>query len=137
VLEPDGEIAGYKITEVNSTHVKLEPTNGTAAIELPVGMQMKKEDEGEWKLSEYGQAAGTSGSGDKSADSSGESSDVLKRLLQKREQEDGAAAANPAELPAAVETEKADKSEKAEDGAASETNEVLKKLPQRREQETK
>src|SRR5438876_1967923 len=41
-------IAGYKVAGISADHVKLE-ANGQQ-IELSVGVQMKKQDEGEWQL---------------------------------------------------------------------------------------
>src|SRR5712691_1959059 len=48
-LEPADSIAGYKIAAITPGHVKLESTNGQP-IDLAVGMQMKKQDEGDWLL---------------------------------------------------------------------------------------
>ena len=45
-LPPDGSIAGYKVSEIGGHTVKL--TLGTNAVELRVGMQMRREGEGEW-----------------------------------------------------------------------------------------
>ena len=58
-LKPDGTIAGYKIADIALNGVKLEADG--KQIDLPVGSQMRREDEGEWQM-----AAGTensSGSG--------------------------------------------------------------------------
>ena len=109
VLQPAGTIAGYKISDITPNYVKLDRTNGPA-IELAVGMQMKRQDEEEWRLearssssvasststasAESSASSGSStpstsaGSSDKTeSSSSGGASDVLKRLLEKREQE--------------------------------------------------
>lgn len=50
VLKKDDTIAGYKIEAIEPSAVKLaSPTN---EIELHVGMQMRREDEGEWQMSQ-------------------------------------------------------------------------------------
>ncbi len=96
VLKSDGAIAGYKITDIAPAHVKLGLDG--KEIELRVGMQMRRQDEGEWQ--QVAQTGSYAGSGRSTAaskvDSStsaesgsgGEESDVLKRLLQKREAEE-------------------------------------------------
>ncbi len=50
VLKQDDSIAGFKVAAIEPAAVKLSsPTN---EIELHVGMQMRREDEGEWKMSQ-------------------------------------------------------------------------------------
>ncbi len=108
VLQPEASIAGYKILEVTQNSAKLSA--GTNQIELRIGAQMRREDEGEWSLANrFGDAgmASTSGatssssgtetnatSGAESAASdtassaaSGADSDILKKLMQRREKE--------------------------------------------------
>ena len=83
-------IAGYKVADISADHVKLE-ANGQQ-IELSVGVQMKKQDEGEWQLAgraESFEASSPATAATEKTDgaSGGEESDVLKKLRQKREQE--------------------------------------------------
>ena len=100
VLKVSGVIANYTVTEVAPDHVKLE-TNGSQ-ITMPVGMQMKKLDAGEWqmvdgtialaKASDISSTTSTSETKDtessEDAPSTGGSADaVLKRLMQQREKE--------------------------------------------------
>jgi len=106
-LEPADSIAGYKIAAITPGHVKLESTNGQP-IDLAVGMQMKKQDEGDWLLvagtessKNLGHPSASAGSLDPSlaaddktetaeatdADPAGPADEVLKKLIQKREQE--------------------------------------------------
>jgi hypothetical protein len=106
-LEPADSIAGYKIAAITPGHVKLESTNGQP-IDLAVGMQMKKQDEGDWLLvagaessKTPGHSPASAGSPDPSvaaddktetaeatdADPAGPADEVLKKLMQKREQE--------------------------------------------------
>ena len=49
VLKPEGKIAGYQITEIGPDAAKLD--TGEQKVEMRVGMQMRREDGGEWKLS--------------------------------------------------------------------------------------
>lgn len=94
-----GKLAGYEIVRIDNSQVEL--LAGAQKITLPIGAQLRREDEGEWKLSETTETfasssssgAGRSDSGGSSGNSgassapAGEMSDVLKRLMQKREQE--------------------------------------------------
>jgi hypothetical protein len=99
VLKPDDTIAGYKVAEIAPNYVKLAGTNGQS-IELPVGMEMRKGEEA-WRLggrpeaierpastdtTSTTNAPGTSGEKTEPASNSAEN-DILKRLLEKREQE--------------------------------------------------
>jgi len=132
VAKPDDLIAGFKITEVAPTCVKLEMTNGQI-IELCVGMQMKKLEEGDWQLAGKADAAdGTSrpatSSSSVSSVSGPEAEDVLKRLQERREQEGGAVSTSPpVERPQVEEPKPA--------AAPGEADDVLKRLLQKREQE--
>jgi len=136
VLEASGNIAGYKVAEVAASHVKLESTNGQT-IELPVGMQMKKEDEGAWTVTARAESPGSSSRFSSSSNSGPESSEALKRLLERRQQEGNTEPTNTAEAPLIAEeqTETTNKLEKAEPAPASGADEILKKLLQKREQE--
>ncbi len=90
-------IAGYKVAEIEPNGVKLAA--GTNRLELKVGMQMRREDEGAWLVA--GQSgsyvaaptststnavAATASAGSDAASSAAES-DIIKRLMQKRQQE--------------------------------------------------
>jgi hypothetical protein len=94
-------IAGYKVAEIGVNHVRLEADG--KQLELPVGMQMRREDEGEWQRvarSESSSSTSSNRSGGSSENraasaskeagssaASGDESEILKRLLQKREEE--------------------------------------------------
>jgi hypothetical protein len=92
-VQPSESIAGYKVVEIGSDHVALETTNGP--VQLRLGMGMRRQDDEGWQVTEAGMytessAATTSvpaASDQKTETSSGGESDVLKRLLEKREQE--------------------------------------------------
>ena len=83
-------IAGYKVADISADRVKLE-ANGQQ-IELNVGVQMRKQDEGEWQLAGRAESFSASSAATATTEktesaSSGEENDVLKKLIQKREQE--------------------------------------------------
>lgn len=60
VLKPLEVIAGYKVAEVGTSYVKL--ASGTNEFSLPVGMQLRREDEGNWHVSEPAYVASSSSS---------------------------------------------------------------------------
>jgi hypothetical protein len=97
-------IAGFKVLSVSDAAVRIEAKG--KVNELKIGSQMRREDEGEWEFasgpyaggitssggSGSGDSASSSGSSGASTASSGSGSggsadEILKRLLQKREQE--------------------------------------------------
>jgi hypothetical protein len=49
VLKTNDSVAGFKVTSIDSSSVKL--ASNTNEIEMQLGMQLAREDEGEWKLS--------------------------------------------------------------------------------------
>jgi hypothetical protein len=87
-------IAGYKVTNISPNGVKL--ASGTNQLELSVGAQLRREENGPWRpssqLTSYAptpaststNAAATAGSDTAPA---GAESDIIKRLMQKREKE--------------------------------------------------
>ena len=89
VLQAEGAIAGFKIAGITNQQVKL--ISGTNQVELRVGMQMRREDEGAWEpvaLPDlYAGLSGTGANASTSAPAADENNEVLKRLMQKREQE--------------------------------------------------
>ncbi len=97
VLKPSDQIAGYEITNVTPDKVQLAANGKT--IDLQVGMQMRREDEGAWTLDGPAQpyasstetatatTTATTSASLSTASSGGDESEILKRLLQKREQE--------------------------------------------------
>jgi hypothetical protein len=88
VLGPGTSIVTYKIAEITTDGVKLEA--GTNTVRLRVGMQMRREEEGEWSVvSGSGPPVSLSATSSASAGdrSSGDDSDIVKRLMQQREQE--------------------------------------------------
>ena len=102
-VKPGDSIAGYKVADVTAAKVTLE--SGDKKIEVPVGGQLKREDEGEWRLNATPESFASSGSGSGSSDSSSsststpgasgsssagseseETNPILKKLLEQRRQ---------------------------------------------------
>ena len=91
-LKPGDSIAGYKIASVNNDKVTLQKDD--KKIELPIGGQLKREDEGDWRVnsttesfaSSTNSADSANSSGPKSDSSSDETNPILKRLLEARKQ---------------------------------------------------
>jgi hypothetical protein len=101
-VQAGGKLADFEVLEILPNAVKLQ--GGTNAVELRMGMQLRREEAGEWQVTESGESlAGFSSSprpagGPPSSPRSGESrttassgsadtDDILKRLMEKRERE--------------------------------------------------
>jgi hypothetical protein len=87
-LKPDDSIAGYKVAAISENSVKL--AQGTNQVELRMGMQMRREENGPWRVSGSQSYAAAPASNPAAASESvpaGPGSDILKRLMQRREQE--------------------------------------------------
>jgi hypothetical protein len=90
ILEPAGAIAGYKVSEITSNSVKLE--NGKQVVQMKVGTQMQREEE-TWRLVAHNElpaaapATSESASAPAADSSASEPNEILKRLMQQREQE--------------------------------------------------
>jgi hypothetical protein len=96
VLGLNGVINGYTVAEITLRGVRLESAG--KSLEMKVGAQMRQEGKGEWQLAESGGLpAGTAANeapatsetpavGPSSGPES-EPNDVLKKLMQQREQE--------------------------------------------------
>lgn len=106
VLSASGSIADYTVTEVTLTGVKLESTDKKETVQLKIGEMMRQEGT-HWQPTGLGvlgsgtsatSGAASSSSGESDADtdsaaapaaasSAGEPNDILKKLMQQREQE--------------------------------------------------
>jgi hypothetical protein len=91
-VRPQEAIAGYKVIEVTPDSVKL--SHGTNTVQLSVGTQMSQRQDGSWQQAPGGSAAYAATSTSQPASpsnepppSNGADSDVLKRLMQRRERE--------------------------------------------------
>lgn len=82
-------IAGYKISKIDPNSVRL--LAGTNQVELQVGMQLRRQESGDWVPSAVSEiyAANSAPSAATHAEttSSSDNNDVLERLRKKREQE--------------------------------------------------
>lgn len=81
-------IAGYTVTDIAPNRVKL--VSGTNQFELRVGSQMRREEDGEWFLvaqAESYPSQTSAATTDASTASSADADEVLKKLMQRREQE--------------------------------------------------
>ncbi len=98
VLSLGGVIAGYKVVEITQRGVKLEAAG--KPLVMKVGAQMRQEGKGEWQLAGSGELAATAATATNEApatdempaastapSSASEPNDVLKKLMQQREQE--------------------------------------------------
>ena len=92
IVRPEGAIADYKVTEITPQSVTLESDG--KKIELKVGAQMRRDEQGAWKSTASGEPPGmAAGSAVASpaesagGSSGGDANEVLKKLMQKREQE--------------------------------------------------
>ncbi|MGA2788495.1 MAG: hypothetical protein ABSF60_13295 [Verrucomicrobiota bacterium] len=96
VLSPGGTIAGYRVVEITLHGVKLASTN--KPVVMKVGAQMRQAVKGEWQLADPGELpAATAGNEAPATDetpaavpdsgSASEPNDVLRKLMQQREQE--------------------------------------------------
>ena len=87
-LGPDDSIAGYRIKEITYDHVSLAVSN-EPPVELRVGAQMRREEDGPWAIAAHAETSTTSAtdSGSEPAGSSDAENEILKRLMKKREQE--------------------------------------------------
>lgn len=87
-----GTVGDFKVVDIRPERVQLE--NGTNRFELRVGARLRREDQGPWQLSESTEPLPGAGAGGASAASApaegsngGAADEVLRRLLQRREQE--------------------------------------------------
>jgi hypothetical protein len=101
VLMQSGTIAGYTVTEVTATGVTLQSADKKQTLQLKIGDSMRQEGTA-WRLAGSGESFSTSSSSESESSAGGESSspaadtapspalegnDVLKKLMQQREQE--------------------------------------------------
>ncbi|HOA60143.1 MAG: hypothetical protein KA191_04665 [Verrucomicrobia bacterium] len=104
-LKPGGTIADLKVLDIGANHVRLDVQGNR--LDLKVGSQLRREDGGEWKVAARDESPGgwtarpAAASSDSasgrptessrtesgSSSSSSDTSEALKRLLEKRERE--------------------------------------------------
>ncbi len=106
VFSPSETINGYRIVDITNNSVKLAAASNQV-ITLKVGMQMRREDNGPWKLVASSMPVSESGTSDSATQNSDDSSgagaeattptpaipgadaDIIKRLMKKRAEENG------------------------------------------------
>lgn len=131
--KPNDEIAGYKITEIAYNKVKL--AINTNEIELLIGMQMRREDEGDWMLRPQTESYESPSAGSSVSSTPSFSSRSGRESRESREPSSfssstPAATGTPASTAATNTTKSA-----TESSAGGGESDILKKLMQRREQE--
>jgi hypothetical protein len=88
-LKPSDTIAGYRISEITQSGVTLLASSNKV-INLPVGTQMKRQDNGPWELMSHAEPIASTNPGEpadlatKAANLNGAESDALKRLMMRR-----------------------------------------------------
>jgi hypothetical protein len=95
-LQRGGSIAAYRLLAVEPNQVRLA-VGTNQPVALRVGMQMRREEDGDWQLSDRSESYANSGPGTSSenarttapstSSSGAEESDVVKRLMAQREKE--------------------------------------------------
>jgi hypothetical protein len=88
VVETGNTIAGFKAVEITGNGVKLE--KGSNTLQLVVGMQLRREEDGDWEVvaSSRPQTISTSTStSPPPADAGSDDNDIVKRLMKQREEE--------------------------------------------------
>jgi hypothetical protein len=101
VLSESGDIAGYTVTEITLTGVKLQTADKKETVQMKIGDLMRQEG-GHWQPFGQGELSVDAGSAENATDSAAENSspdtssapspalegnDILKKLMQQREQE--------------------------------------------------
>jgi hypothetical protein len=92
-LRLSDSIAGYKITNIDLAAESVKLASGTNGFELRMGMQMRREQEGEWQPAAAPASLAASSSSESTtttttdAAASGSESETIKRMMQRREKE--------------------------------------------------
>ncbi len=115
VVKPSESIAGYKITNIAINSVKL--ANSTNEVQLAVGMQMRREEDGRWQVASGDQPLPSSAAAEPARTGSGRGPEAT-----------AATAPSVSETPPGTEAASAS-------AAAGGADDVLRRLMQRREQE--
>ena len=106
-LQTGGDIAGFQLVAIFPAAVTLQNGTNSPALEMRLGMQMRREEEGEWKMGERtetfdsaggsrrsstggrgeGPSLGSLSTGSTTGGGSADEADALERLRKRREQE--------------------------------------------------
>ena len=135
VMKASGVIAGHKLVDIFANSVKIEADG--KEIELPVGSQMRREDEGTWHAAETSSHGGrsdytSSRNGDSSSRDSSSRSGRSNRGSDSRSRRDGESSRSRNENPA----ESSNKSSPNTSTSSADPADVLKRLMERREKES-
>ena len=136
VLKANAVIAGHKLMDIYASSVKIEADG--KEIELPLGSQMRREDEGTWHLAETSRSGGSDYASSRNGNSasrdsssrnsrSGRSGDSSSRSRREGESSRGRNE-NPAET--------SSKSSSNTSTSSADQAEILKRLMERREKES-
>ncbi len=90
-VRPSETIASFRVTDISQSDVTLEAGTNGPAMKMAVGMEMKKQEEGPWKLgvgsgSSFSSPAAPSTSSPSAGGPAGES-EIERRMRLRREQE--------------------------------------------------
>jgi hypothetical protein len=132
-MKANGIIAGHKLVDIHANSVKIEADG--KEIELPVGSQMRREDEGTWHVA---QTSTGSGGSSYAASRNGDSSSRNSRSGRSgdsstRSRREGDSSRSRSENPA----ESSNRSSSNAAPSAADQAEILKRLMERREKESK
>ncbi len=136
VMKANGVIAGHKLMDIYASSVKIEADG--KEIELPVGSQMRREDEGTWHLAETSRSGGSSDTSSRNGDSSSRDSSSRNSRSGRggdsssRSRRDGESSRSRSENPA----ETSSKSSSNTSTSSADQAEILKRLMERREKES-
>jgi len=136
VMKANGVIAGHKLMDIYASSVKIEADG--KEIELPVGSQMRREDEGTWHLAETSRSGGSSDTSSRNGDSSSRDSSSRNSRSGRsgdsssRSRRDAESSRSRSENPA----ETSSKSSSNTSTSSADQAEILKRLMERREKES-
>ena len=87
VLKTNDVIAGYKLVTISPELVKI--ASGTNQLELRVGVQMRRREDGNWERAagSAAYAASSTSSNQSETSTTGADNDVIKKMMQRREKE--------------------------------------------------
>lgn len=128
VLKPGETIGGHKLLEIVPDSVKLGTTNDTQ-IDLPMGMQMRRQAEGSWQLI-VGTAASSSSSASREPSLSSEGSARRDRRSLSDSRRERGSSSSSGGIGAAARPD-------AGSANAGSTDDILRRLMEKREQELK
>ena len=85
VLKTNDVIAGFKIVAITPELVAI--SSGTNRLELKIGAQMRRGEDGRWDRGSSPVSYTASSSSTASAPASGAETDIIKKMMQRREKE--------------------------------------------------